>query len=108
MIRFLWAMRPYARQVLGQLCLGSVAGIVMNTAVVLPAILLGRAIDTALAVEKGQSTPRDMTIAALLLVGGTVLTEVPRILKRWWLITANLRIRANIRADALRGALSKP
>src|SRR4051812_31369898 len=80
----------------------------MNTAVVLPAILLGRAIDTALAVEKGQSTPRDMTIAALLLVGGTVLTEVPRILKRWWLITANLRIRANIRADALRGALSKP
>src|SRR5438105_657941 len=51
MIRFLWAMRPYFRQVLGQLCLGSVAGIVMNTAVVLPAILLGRAIDTALALQ---------------------------------------------------------
>jgi hypothetical protein len=41
MISFLWAMRPYFRQVLGQLCLGSVAGIVMNTAVVLPALAIG-------------------------------------------------------------------
>jgi hypothetical protein len=30
------------------------------------------------------------------------------VLKRWWLITANARIRANLRADALRGALSRP
>jgi hypothetical protein len=37
MIGFLWAMRPYYRQVAGQLVLGSLAGIVMNTAVVLPA-----------------------------------------------------------------------
>ncbi len=42
---FLWEMRPYFRQVAGQLSLGSVAGILMNTTVVLPAILLGRAID---------------------------------------------------------------
>ena len=34
--------------------LGSIAGIIMNTAVVLPAILLGRAIDAALAFERGE------------------------------------------------------
>ena len=107
-MKYLWKLRPYFRQVAGALVLGSLAGIVMNTAVVLPAILLGRAIDTALALDKGQATPQEMTIAVLLLVGGSLLTEVPRILKRWWLITANLRIRANMRADALRGALSKP
>ena len=88
--------------------LGSLAGIVMNTAVVLPAILLGAAIDKALALERGEATPDDVTLAALLLIGGTLLTEGPRVLKRWWLMTANARIRANLRADALRGALSRP
>lgn len=108
MVSFLWAMRPYYRQVAGQLFLGSVAGIVMNTAVVLPAILLGRAIDTALALERGTATPADVTRAALLFIGGTLLTEVPRIAKRWWLMTANARIRANVRADAFRGVLAWP
>ena len=37
---YLWELRPYFRQVSGQLVLGSIAGIIMNTAVVLPAILL--------------------------------------------------------------------
>jgi ABC-type multidrug transport system fused ATPase/permease subunit len=101
-------MRPYFRQVAGQLCLGSVAGIVMNTAVVLPAILLGHAIDSALALERGTGTAADVTWAALLFVGGTLLTEVPRIAKRWWLMTANARIRANVRADAFRGVLAWP
>lgn len=108
MTSFLWAMRPYFRQVAGQLFLGSVAGIVMNTAVVLPAILLGRAIDAALALERGMATPADVTRAALLFVGGTLLTELPRIAKRWWLMTANARIRANVRADAFRGVLAWP
>jgi ATP-binding cassette subfamily B protein len=108
MIRFLWGMRPYYRQVAGQLVLGSLAGIVMNTAVVLPAILLGRAIDAALALERGRATPGDVAAAALLFVAGTLLTEVPRIFKRWWLMTANARIRANVRADALRGVLAWP
>jgi ABC-type multidrug transport system fused ATPase/permease subunit len=108
MISFLWAMRPYLRQVLGQLCFGSVAGIIMNTAVVLPAILLGRAIDAALALERGTGTPADVTWAALLFVAGTLLTEGPRIAKRWWLMTANARIRANVRADAFRGVLAWP
>jgi ATP-binding cassette, subfamily B, multidrug efflux pump len=107
-VNYLWKLRPYFRQTAGELVLGSLAGIVMNTAVVLPAILLGAAIDKALALERGEATPDDMTLAALLLIGGTLLTEGPRVLKRWWLMTANARIRANLRADALRGTLSRP
>src|SRR5499425_1111495 len=101
-------MRPYLRQARGQLVLGSIAGILMNTAVVLPAILLGRAIDRALAFERGHAPARDVAWAALALLGGTLLTELPRIGKRWWLMTANARIRANVRADAFRGVLAWP
>ena len=108
MRHYLWDMRPYFRQVAGELILGSIAGIVMNTAVVLPAILLGRAIDTALALEHGQATARDVGWAALAFIGGTLLSEGPRMLKRWWLMTANARIRTNIRADAVRGILAMP
>ncbi len=108
MLEFLRAMRPYGRQVAGQLALGSAAGILMNTAVVLPAILLGRAIDRALALERGEATAADVGWAALAFVGGTLLTEGPRIAKRWWLMTANARIRANVRADAFRGVLGWP
>jgi len=107
-IGFLSAMRPYFRQVSGQLALGSVAGIVMNTAVVLPAILLGRAIDQALAFERGHASATDVGVTALAFLGGTLLTELPRIGKRWWLMTANARIRANVRADAFRGVLAWP
>jgi ATP-binding cassette subfamily B multidrug efflux pump len=107
-VNYLWQLRAYFRQVAGELVLGSLAGIVMNTAVVLPAILMGNAIDKALALERGTATPDEVTLAALLLIAGTLLTEGPRVLKRWWLITANARMRANLRADALRGALSRP
>jgi ATP-binding cassette, subfamily B, multidrug efflux pump len=69
MFGFLWQMRRYLRQVAGQLVLGSVAGIVMNTAVVLPAILLGRAIDGALALERGQASAADVGWAALASFG---------------------------------------
>ena len=105
---YLWEMRPYFRQVAGQLVLGSIAGIIMNTAVVLPAILLGQAIDAALAFERGAVGADAVGWAALAFVGGTLLTEVPRIAKRWWLMTANARIRANIRADAWRGVIAWP
>lgn len=108
MVRFLWQMRFYFRQVAGEMALGSACGIVMNTAVVLPAVLLGRALDKALAVERGEASPSAAAVAALLFVGGTLATEVPRIGKRWWLMTANARIRANIRADAFRGVLAWP
>ena len=105
---YLWKLRPYFGHVAGDLALGSLAGIVMNTAVILPPLLLGAAIDKAFAVSRGEATPAEVTFAALLLIAGAFLTEGPRVLKRWWLITANGRIRANLRADALRGALSKP
>jgi ABC-type multidrug transport system fused ATPase/permease subunit len=105
---YLWEIRPYFRQVAGQLVLGSLAGIIMNTAVVLPAILLGRAIDAVRACERGEVGAGAVGWAAMAVVGGTLLTEVPRIVKRWWLMTANARIRANIRADAWRGVMAWP
>src|SRR5215212_10275173 len=80
----------------------------MNTMVVLPAILLGRAIDVTLAFEKGQASLQTIAWAALAFLGGTLATQVPRLGKRWWLITANGRLAANLRADALRGVLDWP
>src|SRR5262245_64169385 len=101
-------MRTYFRQVAGQLVLGSIMGIIMNTAVVLPAILLGQAIDAARAFERGEVGPVAVGWAALAFLGGTLLTEGPRAAKRWWLMTANARIRANLRADAWRGVIAWP
>ena len=49
MKHYLWELRPYFRQTAGELLLGSICGILMNTMVVLPAIMLGRAIDVTLA-----------------------------------------------------------
>src|SRR5918998_1317644 len=74
MSHYLWEMRPYFRQVAGQLVLGTAA----------------------------------VGWAALVFVGGTLLTEIPRMAKRWWLMTANARIQANVRADALRGVIAWP
>jgi ATP-binding cassette subfamily B protein len=105
---YLWELRPYFRHVAGELLLGSICGILMNIMGVLPAILLGRAIDFTLAFEKGQASIQDVTWAALAFLGGTLATQVPRLGKRWWLITANGRIAANLRADALRGVLNWP
>jgi hypothetical protein len=85
-------MAPYLRQVGGLLTVGSLAGIAMNTAVVLPAILLGHAINVALALSRGTATTADLTGAVLLFVTGTLATEVPRIGKRWWLGVARGRI----------------
>jgi ABC-type multidrug transport system fused ATPase/permease subunit len=101
-------MAPYLGQVWGLLAIGSVAGIAMNTAVVLPAIALGHAIDVALAVDRGTATATDLTHAALLVIAGALATELPRIGKRWWLGVARARIRATVRADALRGVLGWP
>jgi ATP-binding cassette, subfamily B, multidrug efflux pump len=106
--RFLLRMRPYFRQVAGELALGSVCGILMNTAVVLPALLLGRAIDEVVRLARGESSPQAVTLAALLVLAGTLATELPRIGKRWWLMTANARIRGSIRADVFRGVVAWP
>ena len=71
---YLWELRPYFRQVTGQLVLGSIAGIIMNTAVVLPAILLGQAIDAARAFERGDVGLGAVGWAILAFIGGTLLT----------------------------------
>lgn len=105
---YLWKIRPYYRQVRGLLALGFASGIIMNTAVVLPPILLGHAIDTALALEKGASTYRALILAAVAYVGGCSLNLCAQIGKRWWLRTANHRTVANMRSNALRGILAWP
>src|SRR5215210_2868941 len=105
----LWqGMRPYARQVAGLLTIGSLCGVLMNTAVVLPAILLGHAVDVVLAHDRGEVGGDAVTRAVLLLVAGTLATEVPRIGKRYWLGVCRNRIKANVRANAVRGVLSWP
>jgi ABC-type multidrug transport system fused ATPase/permease subunit len=106
--RLLRGMSPYLRQVSGLLTVGSLAGLVMNTAVVLPAVFLGRAVDAVVAARRGQATDADVARAVLLFVAATALTELPRIGKRWWLGTARARIRATVRADALRGVVDWP
>ena len=108
MANYLWHLRPYYRQTAGQLLLGSLAGIAMNTAVVLPAIFLGRAVDAALHFVQGETSRAALLRAVVMFVAATLATEVPRVGKRWWLMTANARIRANLRADALRGVLAWP
>jgi hypothetical protein len=71
---FLWRMRPYYHQVAGELILGSVCGAVMNTAIVLPPLLLGRAIDEVLSFSRGETTSEAVGVAALLLVAGQLAT----------------------------------
>lgn len=108
MKHYLWELRQYFRHVGGELIIGSICGILMNAMVVLPAIMLGRAIDVTLAFDKGQASMRDVTWAAIAFLSGTLATQIPRLGKRWWLMTANARIRANIRSDAMRGVLAWP
>ncbi len=61
-------MWRYLPQVTGLLAAGSASGIVMNTAVVLPAVLLGGSVDTAVAVDRGQASAADLARVGLLIV----------------------------------------
>ncbi|MFL5422679.1 MAG: ABC transporter transmembrane domain-containing protein, partial [Myxococcales bacterium] len=106
--RFLRDVSRYFGDVRIRLAIGSLAGIAMNTAAVFPPLLLGAAIDSALAFSRGEARAARVAASALLFVAGTLATEAPRILKRWLLITANARIRANLRADCVRGVLGWP
>jgi ATP-binding cassette subfamily B multidrug efflux pump len=105
---FAWRLRPYFRQVAGLLTIGSLAGIAMNTAVVLPAVLLGRALDVALEVQRHRASGSQLIWAVIAFAAGTAATELPRIGKRYWLDVAQSRFQANVRADALRGVLAWP
>src|SRR5215207_9388564 len=108
MRRYLQGLRPYYRQVLGTVVIGSVCGLIMNTTVVLPPILLGRAIDTVNALANGEATTAAVGLAALAYLGGVLLMETARTVKRWCLERTIPRMRSNIQADAFRGALSWP
>src|SRR5204863_3780594 len=65
-------------------------------------------LDRVRALDRGEATAADVGWPALVVVAGTLLAVLPRIAKRWWLMTANARIRANVRADAFRGVLAWP
>jgi len=106
--RLLRPLRPYLRHVAGLLAIGSLAGIVMNTAIVLPSVLLGHAVDTVAAFRNGVADSAAVTTACLLLVAGTLATELPRVGKRYWLGVARSRITADLRSDALSGVLDWP
>jgi ATP-binding cassette subfamily B multidrug efflux pump len=106
--RLVGPLRPYERRSAGLLVIGSLAGILMNTAVVLPAVALGHAVDTVEAFDRGQVDAHAVTIACLLLVAAALATEIPRIGKRFWLGVARSRICADLRSDALVGVLTRP
>lgn len=105
---FLRSLGPYLKQVSGLMILGSLGGIVMNTTVVLPAVLLGRAIDAATAWNSRSATGNDVLKAGLLYVGGMAVYQGARLVKRWGLRVGHQRIVASVRADALRGVLAWP
>src|SRR6266542_3075419 len=108
MRQYLRGLLPYYRHVLGTVVIGSVCGLIMNTTVVLPAILLGRAIDTVRAVNDGGAAPAAVGWAALTYFGGVLLMESARTVKRWCLERTIPRMRSNTQADALRGVLAWP
>jgi ATP-binding cassette subfamily B protein len=105
---YLRGLRPYYRHVLGSIVIGSVCGLIMNTTVVLPAILLGRAIDTVNAVAAGDTLAVEVGWAALAYLGGVLIMESARAFKRWCLERTIPRMRSNIQADAFRGVLAWP
>ncbi len=103
---YLWRLLPYYRQLLWLIVAGSLCGIAMNVAVVLPPLLLGNVINAVQAVQRGTGTTGHVASAALLLAAGSAATEVPRMGKRYWLGVARTRFVASVRADTLRGALT--
>jgi ATP-binding cassette subfamily B protein len=108
MRHYLRGLLPYYRHVLGTIVIGSVCGMIMNTTVVLPPILLGRAIDAVNAVATGDAVPSAVGWAALAYLGGVLLMESARTVKRWCLERTIPRMRTNIQADAFRGVLGWP
>ena len=106
--RLVGPLRPYARLSAGLLAIGSLAGILMNTAVVLPSVALGHAVDTVAAYDRGQVDGHAVTLACVLLIAAALGTELPRIGKRFWLGVARSRICADLRSDALVGVLTRP
>lgn len=80
--------------------LGSACGVVMNTAIVLPPIYLGRLIDAALAGGAGPGWSR--LLGPMAAFGGVLLLyNLPRIGKRYWLRVMANRMNCRLRSDLL-------
>lgn len=105
---YLGRLRAYFGPLSGLLAVGSLCGIAMNIAVVLPPLLLGAAINAVESFHRGTGTLSHVEWTALALIAGSAATEVPRIGKRYWLGVARTRFVAGVRADALRGVLTVP
>mgnify|MGYP001549416777 FL=1 len=99
---------PHLSRVAPSLVIGSIAGIAMNTLVVLPPLMLGRSIDVATRYARGTATGTELLVAVALFVAASVATEGPRMAKRWLLTTARQRVVGGLRVAALAGALSMP
>lgn len=106
--RLLRPLRQYFRHVAGLLLIGSLAGIVMNTAVVLPSVLLEHAVDTVASFRTGQVQATSVATACLLLVAGTLATELPQSASATGSGVAPSRITADLRSDAFAGVLNWP
>ncbi len=103
MRRYLRGLLPYYRQVLGTIVIGSLCGLIMNTTVVLPAIL--RRSSSAATNRLSGSAARNCRCAYF---GGVLLMESARAVKRWCLERTIPRMRSNVQADAFRGVLGWP
>src|SRR5436305_124537 len=73
-LRFLRDVSRYFAPVRWRLVVGSLAGIAMNTAAVLPPLLLGAAIGSAIAFSRGEATAARVGWSALLFLAGTSVT----------------------------------
>lgn len=80
----------------------------MNVCLVLPAIYLGRGLDEALALGRGEGSYGLLWRMCALYVLGNVLYSGGQVAKRWWMRMANNRTVANMQANAIRGVLGWP
>jgi len=87
--------------------LGSACGVVMNIAIVLPPIYLGRLIDVATAGNTGPGWSRLVRPIAAFGVA-LLLYNLPRIGKRYWLRVMANRMNCRLRSDLLRAVFRYP
>jgi ABC-type multidrug transport system fused ATPase/permease subunit len=87
--------------------LGSVSAVIMNTAVVLPPLMLGRAVDAA-GGYRAPGGPAQLTRALWLFVGALLLYNVPRVGKRYWLRVMANRMNCRLRTDILQAVFRYP
>lgn len=93
------------------LLFGSLTGVVMNTTVVLPPLILGKAVDSLLALDKLGVTPERLAAAgryALFYFLATFIYAAGRTGKRYGFRIMAARLNCALRSDLLRNYLSWP